>query len=142
MAINPIPRDFACVSPYLLVKDIDEVLDFIMQTLDGEINDRAQDEEGNTIHVSFKVADSLIMIGRAGDKNPALKSMVHVYVDNVDETFERAMEAGGVSIRPPEDTYYGDRSAGVAGPQGNMWWFASRIEELSPDEIDNRIKKG
>lgn len=64
--------------------------------------------------------------------------MLHVYVDDVDAVFESALARSAASLREPEDQFYGDRVAGVLDTQGNQWWFATRVEDLSPEEMDRR----
>ena len=67
---------------------------------------------------------------------------IHLYVGDVDATYKRAQEAGGESMREPADQPYGDRSAGVRDRWGNDWWLATHIEDISPEEMERRMKAG
>ena len=67
-----------------------------------------------------------------------MTSMLYLYTEDTDATYKRALKAGATSIMEPADQFYGDRSAGVQGPQGNQWWIATRLENLSQEEIQKR----
>jgi PhnB protein len=60
---------------------------------------------------------------------------VYVYVDDVDAHFERAKSSGAEIIRDVEDQFYGDRSYGAKDPEGHEWFFATRVRDVSPEEM-------
>lgn len=62
-------------------------------------------------------------------------------MEDADATYRRALEAGATSLREPADQFYGDRSAGVADPFGNRWWFHTHIEDASPGEAARRAQE-
>ena len=64
--------------------------------------------------------------------------MLHLYVDDADATYRRALDAGATSVEPPADKFYGDRSALVSDPSGNLWSIATHIEDVPPDELKRR----
>ena len=64
--------------------------------------------------------------------------MLYVYTEDIDTAYSRALKAGGESIAQPENQFYGDRSAGVKDSQGNIWYIATRVENLSEDELRER----
>jgi len=63
---------------------------------------------------------------------------LYVYVDDVDSTYRRAIDAGARSLTEPADMFYGDRNAGVEDPSGNSWWIAKHIEDVSAEELQKR----
>jgi hypothetical protein len=65
---------------------------------------------------------------------------LYVYVDNVDDAYRRAMRAGGTSEQEPTTQFYGDRTAAVKDPTGNVWWIATHVEDLSPQEMEKRME--
>ncbi len=67
-----------------------------------------------------------------------MPATLYLYVADVDATYRRALEAGATSLSAPADQFYGDRSAGVVDPTGNRWYIATRIEDLSRDELVRR----
>jgi uncharacterized glyoxalase superfamily protein PhnB len=91
-------------------------------------------------HAELRVGDSVVMLADAqgsatGKVAPA---MLHIYVEDVDATYRRALAAGATSLREPADQFYGDRSGGVEDGFGNQWWFATHIEDVPPDEMERR----
>jgi uncharacterized glyoxalase superfamily protein PhnB len=67
-----------------------------------------------------------------------MPAMVHVYVEDVDAAYRRALDAGAEPLREPADQFYGDRSAGVRDAGGNLWWIATHVEDVSAEEIERR----
>jgi PhnB protein len=67
--------------------------------------------------------------------------MLHVYVEDCDATYARALEAGAESLMEPSDQFYGDRMAGVQDLAGNQWFFATRVEDLSDEEMVRRAEQ-
>ena len=76
-----------------------------------------------------------------GDKDSEMPAALYLYVPNPDELYEKALKAGGKSVMEPADQFYGDRNAGVRDPAGNVWWLATKIEEISPEEMIRRGKE-
>lgn len=94
------------------------------QIFDGEEHQRQENADGALMHGEVQIGDSLIMIGEASTNEP-MKAMVHVYVEDADETYRRALDAGFASLEEPNDTPYGDRRAGVVDAGGNQWYVAT-----------------
>jgi len=80
----------------------------------------------------------MLMLADARPQWPARPTGFYVYVPNVDELYERAMAAGATSINAPRNEFYGDRLAGITDPSGNMWWFATHVEDVSEEEMAKR----
>jgi len=80
-----------------------------------------------------------MMADSTAQYNP-IPSQLYVYVDNVDHTYKRGLEAGGISEQEPTTQFYGDRTAAVKDPTGNFWWIATHIEDVSPEEMERRMK--
>ena len=66
---------------------------------------------------------------------------LHVYVEDADSVFERAIESGAEAMRPVEDKFYGDRSGSFEDPFGHHWHVATHVEEVPPDEISKRAEE-
>jgi PhnB protein len=90
------------------------------------------------MHAELKIGDSVVMLADATPKYGAIGSHLYVYLASVD--MKRALKAGASSVQEPEDQFYGDRTAGFKDPTGNLWWIAQRVEEVSPDEMEPRMK--
>lgn len=122
---RPAPEGYHHVTPYLLVADVGEQLDFLLNALGAEEIMRQELDDGTVNHAEVKLGDSRVMMGRAQASYPPMPAMLYVYVDDVDVAFARAVKGGATAVREPQDEPYGDRAAGVADPAGNQWWLAS-----------------
>jgi len=95
--------------------------------------------DGSIRHAEARIGDSMVMIGQAGGEWKPKPNTVHVYVPDVDATYKKALAAGATSTREPVTQFYGDRSAGVEDAQGNSWWIATHVEDVSPEEMEKRM---
>ena len=91
---------------------------------------------GGTIMLSDEYPEISYFGPKAAERPPV---SIHVYVDDVDAVYQRALAAGATSQRAPEDQFYGDRSAQIRDPFGNSWFLATRIEEVSAEEMRKRF---
>jgi NAD(P)-dependent dehydrogenase (short-subunit alcohol dehydrogenase family) len=82
----------------------------------------------------------IVVNSEARPEFEAMPTMIHLYVENADELYDRALQAGATSMMEPRDEFYGDRSAGVKDPTGNQWWIATHQEDVSSTELEERIK--
>jgi uncharacterized glyoxalase superfamily protein PhnB len=137
-AVAPIPKGRPRVSPYLVTRDAERVIDFLKKVVGGVEEYRLASPDGKVMHGEVKIADSVVMLAEASDQHPAMPSMLSIYVEDVDATYAKALAAGATPIRPPADRFYGDRSGGVKDHAGNQWWFCSHIEDVSIEEIERR----
>jgi uncharacterized glyoxalase superfamily protein PhnB len=136
--VAPIPTDQPRLTPYLVTKEAGKIVDFLKRVLGGTERCRMATPDGKIMHAEVKIADSLVMLAEANEQFPAMPSMLSVYVEDVDATYAKAVAAGATPLRPVENQFYGDRSGAVKDAGGNQWWFATRIENLSPEEIGTR----
>ena len=91
------------------------------------------------MHAEIKIGDSIVMMGEGQDvkKFPA---MLHLYMEDVDAVYQRALQAGAKSLREPSDQPYGDRSGGVEDAFGNQWWISTHVEDVTSEEMERRAK--
>lgn len=139
MAVKPIPDGYHSVTPYLLVPDVDGMIDFLKRVFDAEERSRAVDSEGNVMHSEVLLGDSIVMMASSNEQNPPTRSMLHIYLEDVDDAYQRALDAGATSLREPRDEFYGDRSGGVQDVFGNQWWLATHVEDVSEEEMERRM---
>jgi PhnB protein len=137
-SVQPIPDGYHTVTPYLLVEDAAGLIPFLEQAFGATVLERYESPDGRLAHASLQIGDSRVMMGQAAAEWPAMPAMLHLYVEDADAVFRRAVEAGARSIREPEDQFYGDRSGGVADPAGNQWWISTHVEDVSPEEMARR----
>lgn len=141
MAENLAPNGYHTVTPYLVVKDVPQLIDFLQKVFDAKITEQVKRKDGTTTHAEVKIADSVIMMGQPQDDSRVLSSMLYVYVKDADVTYQKALSAGATSVAEPADQFYGDRSAGVKGPLGNFWYIATKKEEVSKEELQRRMQE-
>ena len=135
---QPVPKGFHTVTPFLVVRDTVKLLDFIRDAFGGETTSLLKHESGKVMHASAKIGDSNLLFSDADERMKALQSMLYLYVEDVDDTYQRAIAAGAESIREPNNEFYGDRSAGVKDTWGNQWWIATHFEDVDEEEMKKR----
>jgi PhnB protein len=147
--VKPIPDDYPRVSPYLCVAGAAAAIDFYTQVLGAKERMRIGGPGGRIGHAELQLGDSVIMLS---DEYPDMdvtgpKTVggtpvtISVYVDAVDQVFERALKAGAKALRPVENQFYGDRSGQFEDPFGHRWSVATHVEDVSPDEMARRAAK-
>ena len=138
MKVRAKPDGYQSVIPYLIVPDPQGLLDFAVSVLGGEITECNKGSDGGILHGEVRVGDSLIMVGRAGEGRQPMPAMLYLYGDDCDGRYQAALAKGAEPIMPPQDMFYGDRHGGVRDQNGVEWWFATRLENLSPQELERR----
>ena len=139
---KPIPEGYHTVTPYILVQGAEKLIDFMKRAFNARETERYSMPDGSIGHAEVRIGDSVIMIADAqGEEYKPMAAGIHLYVEDCDATYKRAIEAGATSVREPVDQFYGDRSAGVNDQFGNKWWIATHKEDLSNEEIAKRMEE-
>jgi PhnB protein len=142
MAVKPIPEGYHSVTPYLIVDGAGALIDFMKQAFDAEETVRMDTPDGKVGHAEFRIGDSIVMLADSATSDwDAIPATVVVYVEDVDKTYRRALEAGGTSVRDVADQFYGDRAGGVRDPVGNHWWIHTHVEDVPPEEVARRAQE-
>ncbi len=136
--VEPVPEGYHTVTPFLLVNNAEELIEFIKKAFGGTVDDMMKSDDGSIRHSTVKIGDSLVMISDGTKQYEPMPCMLHLYVEDVDSVYEKAVQAGGISLREPEDQFYGDRSAGIQDKWKNQWWLATHIEDLDDDEMKRK----
>jgi PhnB protein len=118
------PDGYPDLSPYLLVADVDAALDFAAAAFGASRLRVERDAENNAIHGEARIGDSVAMFGRSPDSPPG---HIHLYVPDVQATYDAALAAGATSVQPPQAKGDGDLRAGVQDPQGTFWWPSTQL---------------
>jgi uncharacterized glyoxalase superfamily protein PhnB len=138
--VKTAPEGYHSVNPFLIVEGAPKLIQFLKQTFDAKVEESVNRPDGRIAHTELTVGDSIIMMSDATPKYGATASHLYVYLENVDLTFKRALEAGASSVQEPTDQFYGHRTAGVKDPTGNYWWIAQHVEDVPPEELERRIR--
>ena len=105
--------------------------------------DRYDGPDGLLMHAEIRIGDSVVMLSDEmpdmGAKGPRSYGGTPVgffiYTENVDAAWKKALDAGGKTVTPLADQFWGDRTGCLEDPFGHRWWLAQHIKDLSPEEI-------
>lgn len=120
------PDGYNQASPYLVVDGAAETIDFLINAFDAERLRHFAADDGRVLHAEVRIGDSVIMLADGNEGWPPIPAHVHIYLPDVDEVYERALEAGGESVQAPVRKDDEDRRGGVRDPGGTTWWIATR----------------
>lgn len=122
------PKGYNSVSPYFIVAGAQKLVDLVKKIFDAKELRRFDMPDGMIMHIELQIDDSVIMLGDASEKYPAITQLLHVYVRNVDETFKKAI-AGGCEIveSPTQKEGDPDKRGTFKDFAGNMWSIGTQL---------------
>jgi len=146
MAAQAIPEGYEHATPYLCVKGAADALAFYARAFGAVETMRLAEPSGRIGHAEIKIGGAPIMLSDEYPEESVLSPAtlggtpvsIHLYVPDVDAFVARAEAAGGKVLRGPADQFYGDRSATLRDPFGHHWFFATRKEAVSDQEMQRR----
>ena len=149
MAAKSIPVDYKTPTPYLIVRGAANAIEWYKDAFGATEYVRLADASGQVMHAEIRIGDSPIMLGDEfpdeGFRSPETVGgspvILLVYVENVDSVFGRAIELGAVEQMAVSDQFDGDRRGTLIDPYGHIWMLASRLEEVSADDLQERFTK-
>jgi len=122
-----IPEGLRSVTPFLHPIGAPGLIDFMKSAFGAEEISREQSPEGMIHHAMMRIGDSMIEMGEAhGELAQPMPPALYMYVEKLEETYERAVAAGATSLQPPTDQAYGERTAWVKDSWGNIWYLAEK----------------
>ena len=148
MAVQRIPEGYSSVTPYLIVSGAARAIDYYKMAFGATELMRFGGPDGKIAHAELQIGDSRIMLAdespEMGHKSPSTlggtPAGLMLYVDDVDDTFTRAVTAGGSSVKAVANQFYGDRSGMLTDPFGHQWTIATHVEDVEPDEMQRRME--
>lgn len=146
---NKIPPGYHTATPYLLIKGASDAIEFYKSVFGAVEITRLTAPDGRIGHAEIRINDSVIMIA---DEHPEMDFLgplsrggttvsLLIYVENADDVFNAALEAGATELRPLCDQFYGDRSGTITDPWGHVWSIATHLEDISPEELKRRFEE-
>ena len=139
--VRKIPEGYGCITPYLVIEGAERVVRFLRQVFGAaERFPPMRRPDGTIMHAEMRIGDSVVMLAEASAEYHPMPTCFYLYVEDVDGTYRRALQAGALSLTEPKDQFYGDRSAGVQDPAGNCWWIATHKEDVSSEEMERRFR--
>ena len=147
---RPVPEGYHTLTPGLVVHNAAEAIEFYKRAFGARELGRMSAPDGQTIwHAELQIGDSRLMLGdefpdmgdvRAPKSLGGTASSLHIYVEDADAAFQRAVEAGATVSMPVMDAFWGDRYGKVTDPFGHQWGIATRQEEVSDEEMQRRAQ--
>jgi PhnB protein len=148
-AVKPIPDGYRSITPYLSITGAAKAIDYYKKAFGARERFRLDAPGGKIGHAELEIGDSVVMLA---DEYPEMEFLsprtrggtsvgIHLYVRDCDAVFKRAVAAGGTVKQPLKDQFYGDRSGSLEDPFGHVWHVATHKEELTPAEIERRMKQ-
>jgi uncharacterized glyoxalase superfamily protein PhnB len=139
-----VPAGYHTMTPSMIVKDARKAIAFYERAFGAEDVEMMTSPDGRVMHAELRIGDSKLMLGEENPAWPMFKSAetmggspmsLFLYVPDVDAALERATRAGATVEMPVQDMFWGDRYGKVRDPFGNVWGLATRVKEMSPEEI-------
>jgi PhnB protein len=118
---------YRTVTPYLVVPDADAELAFLKAAFGATEANCHRRPDNTVMHAEIEIGDSLVMLGQAGGPWKPRPAALYLWVEDVDATYARALQAGATSESEPEDKPYGQRNAGVVDPNDVTWWIGAPV---------------
>lgn len=148
MAVLPVPQGIHSVTPSLTCTPCAEAIEFYKRAFGAEeITPRMADADGVVAHAEIRIGDSVVMLGDEWPDGPTQSPRtlggstmaLHIYTDDVDALWERAVAAGADVVFPLEMQFYGDKGGRVRDPFGHTWGLAQHVEDVSNEEMQRRM---
>lgn len=147
-AVKPIPEGFTNVTPYLTCEGAAKAIDFYIKAFGAVEVARMKAPDGKILHAELRIGNAMLMLS---DDYPDFNSLgpqalkgtpvaIHLYVENADATWERAVGAGATVMMPLDDAFWGDRFGMLVDPFGHRWSIATHIKDLTPEQIEEGMK--
>ncbi|WOX20545.1 VOC family protein [Streptomyces solicathayae] len=146
MPVLPVPEDYPRITPYLCVDGAAAAIDFYVSVLGATERMRMPAPGGRIGHAELALGNSVVMLA---DEFPDMEFRspkaiggspvtLHVYVEDVDAVFAKALAQGAKELRAVKDEFYGDRTGQFEDPFGHRWNVATHIEDVPADEMEKR----
>jgi uncharacterized glyoxalase superfamily protein PhnB len=148
MSVKAIPDGYHTLTPYMTVRDAARAIEFYKQAFGAVEKGVMNGPDGKIMHAELRIGDSIVMLA---DEFPQYGSMsplstggagmgLHIYVEDVDSAFDRAVKAGASVEMPVSDMFWGDRYGKLADPFGHKWSIATHKADLSMEEMAEGAK--
>jgi uncharacterized glyoxalase superfamily protein PhnB len=142
--VKAIPDGYSALTPYLVVRGASKAIEFYKQAFGAVERSRMPGPDGLLMHAELEIGNSVLMLC---DEFPQMERWIspdslkgttvslHLYVEDVDASFARAIAAGAKVSMPLMDAFWGDRYGKLTDPFGHEWSLATRKRMVSPDEM-------
>jgi PhnB protein len=148
MAVKPIPEGYHTLTPYIEIENAGEAIEFYKRAFGAKEQVRMDTPGGRIGHAELEIGDSLLMLAdpfpQSSIKTPkdlgGTTVNLFMYVEDADAVVQQAVDSGATVTRPVENMFWGDRFGIVTDPYGHTWSIATHVEDVSPEEMEERSK--
>jgi len=137
---KPVPAGLPNMMPYLHPHGAPQLIDFMKRAFGAEERFRAQSPDGVVHHAKIRIGESVVEMGEAHGPYQPMPTVFHLYVNDTDAAYRRAVAAGAVPLGEPANQPWGYRSAGVQDPSGNQWWINAPTERVSAEDTPEPVE--
>jgi PhnB protein len=149
MSVDAVPKGYHTLTPHMICKDAAKAIEFYKQAFGAVEKGVMKGPDGKVMHAELTIGDSIFMVA---DECPEYGSLspqstggtgmgLHIYTDDVDSAFDRAVKAGAKTEMPVTDMFWGDRYGKLADPFGHKWSIATHKRDVSMDEMEAAMKQ-
>ena len=148
--VKPIPDGYTTVTPHLVLSDATKAIEFYKTAFGAKELARMTAPDGKSIiHAEIQIGNAIVMICDefpemgclSPEKIGGSSTSLFLYVEDVDATYKKALEAGCKELMPVADMFWGDRYGQVQDPYGHRWAIATHIKDVTPEEMQEAAKK-
>jgi PhnB protein len=146
--VRAIPEGYHTVTPYLTCKNAAQAIDYYKSIFGATEVMRMASPHGKIGHAELKIGDSFVFVsdefpGMNSAPTPGVKNAcgLFIYLENVDDFFNRAVAAGATVDMPLQNQFWGDRYGKLTDPFGHQWGLSQHVEDVAPDEMERRSKE-
>lgn len=139
-AVKPIPDGYTSVTPWIISRNSAALIEFLEQAFQAQELARVYVGDGVIGHAEVRIGDAVVMMFDAKPEWPDSPAYLRLYVEDCDAAYQQALAAGAVSVTEPTSLFFGDRVGRVRDPFGNLWWIQTRLEDLTPEEMEQRAQ--
>lgn len=140
MPVKPIPDGYHTITPFLSVKEVPRLIEFLKAAFGATELMTVYHQSGSVMHAEVKIGDSIVMMGEAMEECSPSSGSFYLYVPDSDATYRAALDAGGESVMEPTDQFWGDRAAAIKDAAGNTWFVATHVEDVGAEELARRVQ--
>jgi uncharacterized glyoxalase superfamily protein PhnB len=151
-ATHSIPPGFSTLTPHLCINGVAKAIDFYKKAFGAEEMTRMPTPDGRIMHACLKIGNSMLFLvdefpeyncGNGGSPETIGRThaTIHMYVEDADKAFQRAIDAGATVELQVQDMFWGDRYGRLVDPFGQPWSIATHKEDLTPEQMHERMKE-
>lgn len=148
-AVKRIPEGYHSITPNIVTTNANAAIEFYKKAFGAtEKGGRALGPDGKVMHAELKIGDSVIFVNDTmgpasapGSEPKVHPIQLHLYVEDADTVFNRAVQAGARVEMPLQNMFWGDRYGKVIDPSGHCWAIATHVEDVAPQDMERRMKE-